>query len=96
MKTGGKTNAEKLAVLQQQIIDACIQIGCPEKVSKGITIKTMLKRDLDLEIYEFGNLLAEVFDETGWVDDYGEIIDKYNTTADLSIEELAEQLMFKK
>ena len=53
----------------------------------------MLKKDLDLEIYDFGSLLAEVFNETGWVNNYEKIIAGYTIKKDLSIEELSKQLM---
>ena len=96
MKTDGKKTAKELALLQQQIIEACRLITNPQNVSKGITKKTRLKKDLDLKIYEFGSLLAEVFNVTGWVNNYGEIIAGYNAMNDLSIEELAKQLMLKK
>ena len=46
----------------------------------------MLKKDLDLEIYDFGSLLAEVFNETGWVNNYEKIIAGYTIKKDLSIE----------
>lgn len=69
-----------------------IQFSMPDII---VTVNTMLKADAEIDVFDFGDILIQLFNQTDWIIHYEFIIDWF-TKNDTSIAELAENILLVK
>ena len=81
--------------LENILISAVVKKIRFSKPDRIVTVNTMLKADTEIDVFDFGDILIHLFNETDWMIRYELIIDWFAKN-DSSIAELAENILFVK